>query len=72
MKYGCLFCFAEGKPLVAGASAFALGIDLALHMIKAHEGAKLPAAMVLERVKVAVGGRCPLGVKRWDVNFLEA
>lgn len=70
MKYGCLFCFAEGKPLQAYGSAFASGRELALHMVAIHKEAKLPAAMVLEKLKVAVGGKCPVGVRRWDMNFL--
>ncbi len=72
MKYGCLFCFAEGKPLHAFGSAFATGRELALHVAGLHTGSKLPAAMVLEKVKVAVGGRCPVGLRRWDVNLLAA
>jgi hypothetical protein len=71
MRYGCLLCFAEGRPLLVGGSVFATGRELALHMVKAHKGGKLPAAMVLEKVKVAVGERCPVGVRRWDVNFVE-
>jgi hypothetical protein len=70
IKYGCLFCFAEGTPLQGGVSAFSNGRELAMHVCAAHRGAKLPPAMLLERAKLAVGGKCPIGVTRWDANFL--
>lgn len=69
-KYGCLFCFAEGKPLETGCTTFPTGRELAMHICGAHKGGKLPPAMVLEKIKVAVNGKCPVGVKRWDANFL--
>jgi hypothetical protein len=69
-KYGCLFCFAEGIPLQSGQSAFSNGRELAVHVCGAHKGSKLPPAMLLEKIRVAVGGQCPTGVGRWDANFL--
>lgn len=71
-KYGCLFCFAEGRSLRNGETAFCTGKELAMHICSAHKGGKLPPAMVLQKVRVAVGGQCPIGVKRWDVNFLKS
>jgi hypothetical protein len=71
IKYGCLFCFAEGKPLQGEVTAFSTGRALATHLSDTHHGANLPPAMLLEKVKVAVGGQLPLGVKRWDANFLK-
>lgn len=72
MRFGCLFCFAEGKPLEPYGSAFATDRELALHVNGKHQGGAMPAAVVLEAVKVAWGGRFPVGVKRWDVNFAGA
>lgn len=70
LKYGCLFCFAEGKSLKGGVTAFGTGRALATHLCDAHQG-NLPPTMLLEKFKVAVGGRCAAWVKRWDANFLE-
>lgn len=70
MKYGCLFCFSEGKPLQARVTTFSTGKDLATHVCGEHKGRKIPPAMVLEKVKVAVDGVCPVGVRTWDANFL--
>ena len=71
IKYGCLFCFAEGKPLQGEITAFSTGRALATHLSDTHQGGNLPPAMLLEKVKVAVGGQCPVGVRRWDANFLR-
>jgi hypothetical protein len=71
-KYGCLFCFAEGIPLQSGQSAFNNGRELAVHVCGAHKGSKLPPAMLLEKIRVAVGGQCPMTVTRWDANFLTS
>ena len=71
-KYGCLFCFAEGRSLGSGQSTFCTGKELAMHICSAHKGGKLPPAMMLQKVRVAVGGQCPIGVKRWDVNFMTS
>jgi hypothetical protein len=70
MKYGCLLCFAEGKPLQARVTTFSTGKDLAIHICGEHKGVKAPPAMVLEKVKFAINGECPVGVRRWDVNLL--
>jgi hypothetical protein len=70
MKYGCLLCFAEGKPLQARVTTFSTGKDLAIHICGEHKGAKEPPAMVLEKVKFAINGDCPVGVRRWDANLL--
>ncbi len=71
VKYGCLFCFAEGTELEGGVSAFSTGRELAMHVCGTHQGGKLPPALVLEKVRVAVGGLCPIGVTRWDANVLK-
>ncbi len=70
MKYGCLFCFAEGRPLEVEVTAFGTGRALATHLCDAHQGGKLPQAMLLQVFKVAIDGQCP-GVNRWDANFLR-
>jgi len=70
MKYGCLLCFAEGKPLQARVTTFGTGKDLAIHICGEHKGVKEPPAMVLEKVKLAIDGECPVGVKKWDANLL--
>jgi hypothetical protein len=70
MKYGCLFCFAEGKPLQPRVTTFSTGKDLAIHICGEHKGAKVPPAMVLEKAKVAIDGVCPVGVTKWDANLL--
>ncbi len=71
IKYGCFFCAAMGKPLEAGFTAFSTGRALATHICDVHQGSKLPASMLLEKFKVAIGRQCPIGVERWDANFLR-
>ncbi|ERF76677.1 hypothetical protein EPUS_02216 [Endocarpon pusillum Z07020] len=71
IKYGCLFCFAEGRPLQGEVTAFSTGRALATHLSVSHRSGNLPPAMLLEKFKVAVGGQCPMGVSRWDANILR-
>jgi hypothetical protein len=69
-KYGCIFCFAEGRPLVKGITVFGSGKDLAMHICVNHTGEnRLPPALMLERARVAVGRDNPVGVTRWDVHL---
>jgi hypothetical protein len=70
-KYGCLFCFAQGKPLSSlTETAFSTGKDLAVHLASKHKGAdKLPPILLLETFRVGVQGRTAEGLRRWDVNF---
>lgn len=70
-KYGCLICFSEGCELVPTITAFATGRKLALHLYEKHKGPNHPVAMLSERFKIAVAGKLPLGVGRWDANFLR-
>ena len=71
-KYGCLFCYAEGHELIFGQTAFATGKQLALHINANHNATKAPPAMILEKLKVGITGRLPMGVRAWDVNFLNS
>lgn len=68
-KYGCVFCFASGRQLERGDSAFDTARDLAEHISLEHRTA-LPPSMMLHRFLVAVQGKLVDDHKRWDLNFL--
>jgi len=67
-KYGCVFCFAEGKLLERDRTAFDNARDLAVHLLEKHKS-PLPPSLMLQKFCVAVSGRCAERVNRWDVNF---
>lgn len=71
-KYGCLFCFSEGRPLVKGSTAFTNGKELAAHICASHGFDDYPSALMLEKVRVAIGGENPIGVTRWDAHLLRS
>jgi hypothetical protein len=68
MKYGCVFCFALGKKLQRGVTAFSNGKDLAAHLALRHKK-PAPASPLLQKFNVAIKDKKAEGVKRWDVNF---
>ena len=68
-KFGCVFCFANGKRLERGVSAFGTGRDLASHLAEKHRK-NLPPSPLLQKFNVAVKGKCAERVRRWDINFL--
>lgn len=68
MKYGCVFCFAAGKKLERGVSAFGTGRDFAAHIAQKHRK-YTPPGPLLQKYNVAIKGKCAEGVGRWDVNF---
>jgi hypothetical protein len=67
-KYGCVFCFAEGKSLEKYQTAFDDARDLATHLLQKHKS-PLPPSLMLLKFCVAVKGKCAERVNRWDVNF---
>ncbi|RMZ81826.1 hypothetical protein DV738_g2113, partial [Chaetothyriales sp. CBS 135597] len=67
-KYGCEFCYATGEKLVPGVTAFDNGRDLITHMGAEHSRI-LPPAPLLQKMNVAVKGKCAEGVYAWDINF---
>jgi hypothetical protein len=67
-KYGCLFCFAQGKALERESTVFATGRELATHVCSSHKST-LPAPLMLSAMNVAVNNRLPEHCKRFDVNM---
>jgi hypothetical protein len=67
-KYGCLFCFAEGRHLEHGGTTFATGKELATHICSSHKSI-LPPSLMLSAMNVAVNNRLPEHCKRSDVNL---
>ena len=68
-KFGCVFCFANGKRLESGVSAFGTGRDLASHLAEKHRK-NLPPSPLLQKFNVAVKDKCAERVRRWEINFL--
>jgi hypothetical protein len=70
-KYGCLFCFGQGKELSwANETMFRTGQDLAEHIAENHrKGKKIPPPLMLRKFCVAIDGRHSDGVRRWELNF---
>ncbi|EXJ80856.1 hypothetical protein A1O3_07142 [Capronia epimyces CBS 606.96] len=69
VKYGCVFCFARGRQLERGDSAFTTARDLVEHIDHEHRN-PLPPSMMLHRFLVAVEGKTHDEWKRWDLNFV--
>lgn len=64
-KYACIFCLTQGSK-----QNFLTGRSLATHIAANHRGSKKqPPAMILQKFRVAVKGRKPNGVHRWDINL---
>jgi hypothetical protein len=67
-KYGCVFCYAQGKALERGSTVFATGKDLATHICSSHKST-LPPPLILSALNVAVNDRLPENCKRFDANL---
>lgn len=67
-KYGCLFCYAQGKRLERDSTVFATGKDLATHICSSHKST-LPPPLMLSALNVAVNNKRPENCKRFDVNL---
>jgi len=67
-KYGCVFCFAQGRALAFGSTVFATGRELAAHICSNHQWT-LPPPLMLNVMNVAVNNRAPVNAQRWDVNL---
>lgn len=68
-RYGCVFCYAEGKPLSRDRdTVFEAPRDYAEHLVDRH-AKNLPPSLLLQHFRVAVKGKSARGVRRWDVNF---
>jgi hypothetical protein len=67
-KYGCLFCYAQGKALDHDSTAFATGKDLATHICSSHNST-LPPPLLLSALNMAVNGKLPENCKRFDANL---
>ena len=65
-KYGCLFCYGEGKKL-GETTCFATEMELAMHVCSAHK-TNLPPPLLLNKLNVAVDERLPETV-RWDLKL---
>lgn len=68
VRYGCIFCFAEGRELVRHKTAFTTGRDFAEHIDREHRK-PFPPSLMIHRFAVAVEGKTVVG-GRWDLNFL--
>ena len=68
IKYGCVFCFANGQELERGLTAFATVKDFADHLSHEHRR-PLPPSLLIHRYAVGVDGKTVVG-GRWDLNFL--
>lgn len=70
-KYGCVFCFAQGKILDwHEETMFRSGQDLVEHIAENHRKAKkIPPALMLKKFCVAIDGKLGDGVRRWELNF---
>ncbi|KIX02529.1 uncharacterized protein Z518_08470 [Rhinocladiella mackenziei CBS 650.93] len=68
-KYGCVFCFACGRDLERGDTAFNTPRELAEHIVLEHKRI-LPPSMILHRFLVAVEGKMHDPCQRWDLNLL--
>lgn len=71
-KYGCPFCFTIGREY--GHMSYGHGRDLAEHIAARHNLGRQPSALVLEKYRVGLNGRCAEKVQRWDLNikYLDA
>jgi hypothetical protein len=67
-KYGCLFCFAQGRALARGSTVFATGKELATHICSSHKST-LPPPLMLSAMNVAVDNRLPEQCRRFDINL---
>ena len=67
-KYGCEFCFAQGKTLSGGVTIFATSRELVQHIAEKHRKV-LPPGPLLQKMNAAVKGKCAEGVTRWYINF---
>ena len=67
-KYGCVFCFAQGKTLGLGNTVFATGKELATHICSSHKSI-LPPLLMLGQMNVAVNSKLPEHCKRFDINL---
>lgn len=67
-RYGCVFCFVQGKALEIGRTTFATCDELASHICGSHRSS-LPAPLILMKFNVAVNNRLPDGCKRFDINL---
>lgn len=70
-KYGCLFCFGQGKDLSwQNETIFRTGPELAEHIAENHrKGKRIPPPLMLRKLCVAIDGRLSDGVRRWELNF---
>jgi hypothetical protein len=70
-KYGCVFCYAQGKDLDwAEDTMFRSGQHLAEHIAENHrKGKKIPAPLMLKKFCVAIEGRLGEGLRRWELKF---
>ena len=57
-KYGCVFCFSEGRPLERGSTTFATGKDLAIHICSHHKSSH-PQPLMLSKFNVAINNQLP-------------
>jgi hypothetical protein len=67
-KYGCLFCYAQGKALERDNTIFATGKDLATHICSNHKST-LPPPLILSALNIAVNNKLPENCKRFDANL---
>ena len=67
-KYGCLFCYAQGKTLERDSTIFATGKDLATHICSSHKST-LPPPLMLNALNIAVNNKLPENCKRFDANL---
>lgn len=70
-KYGCVFCFAQGKELSwEDDTMFRTSQDLVEHIAENHrKGKKTLPPLMLRKFCIAIGGRLSDGVRRWELNF---
>ena len=65
-KYGCLFCYGEGKKL-SERTTFATGKELATHICSRHK-TELPPPLMLNKFKMAVDEKKPES-GRWELKL---
>jgi len=66
-KYGCVFCFAQGKPLERQRTTFATGRDLASHISSIHKSSLPPPLLFAFNFEIdnkMLGER-----RRWELNL---
>lgn len=66
-KYGCPFCFVTGKEI--GNMNYRYGRELAEHIATKHHFQRPPSALMLERYRVGLDGKCAGNIRRWDLNI---